>query len=173
MPNFEHYHAGESKDEAERLYGNDISLKKFSGRPYIADAAELSENTGLYGESDELSAEEKIYDKLDHGVKSDGALLILAKICDDYLNDKTELPADVTEAEARELALIYRDSLTDKKNRADEKEANLSKSFIKHTEVVDLKRGQIAKATPDSNEKVKLDRRSQEQHVARRMEKAL
>lgn len=107
MPNFEHYNAGESKDETERLYGNDISAKKFSGRPYIS-AAELPETAGLYGEPDDSSSEEKFLNNEE--------LFSLGKMCDDYLNDKAELPADVTEEEARELAIIYRDFLAGKKD---------------------------------------------------------
>ncbi len=164
MPNFEHYNVGESKDEAERLYGNDISPKKFSGKPYIS-AAELPGTTGLYGEPDDLSSEDKFL--------NNDELLSLGKMCDDYLNDKAELPADVTEEEARELAIIYRDSLSEKKKREIEKEVNSSRASVRQTEIVDLKRGQVAKATPDHNEKVKLDRRSQQQYVAKKLEKAL
>lgn len=161
MPKFEHYNAGESKEEADRLYGNDISAKKFSGRPYIS-ADELPETAGLYGESDDLSGEDKFL--------NNDELLSLGKMCDDYLNDKAELPSDVTEQEARELAAIYRDSLAEKENRKIEKEANLSRASVKQVEIADLKRGQVAKATPDG--KVRLDRRSQQEHIARKTEKA-
>ena len=172
MPNFENYSAGESRDETERLYGNDNSPKKFSGKPYVS-ADELPGSIGLYGELDDLSEEDRIYDKLDNGAKNDDALLSLGKICDDYLNDRAGLPASVTEAEARELALIYRESLTEEENKVIEDEINSSKTLVRHTEIVNLKRGQAAKATPNSDGKVKLDRRSQQEYAAKKIRRAV
>lgn len=161
MPTFEHYNAGESKDEAERLYGKDISPREFSTKQHKS-AEEVSENEGLYGEADDLSAEDKIAEAIDGEIvgETDGTsinereLIAFGKKCDDYLNNKGKLPANLTEEEARKLALIYRESL-------DTNETEKPKVSVKlrprHTELVHLNRGQIAHATPDPGEKVQLD----------------
>jgi len=173
MPTFENYGAGESKDEAERLYKNDISPEKFSTKQFRT-AAELPENTGLYGEENDLSAEEKIYEELDNTATAEKDLIALGKRCDDYLNNKGELPADLTEEEAEKLALIYRESLNkeDKKSRTSKESHAPEPVRTRHTEFVNLRRGRIAHATPDPNEKVKLDRKSNADYLSKKAKTA-
>lgn len=178
MPTFEHYNVDEG--EAERLNGNDISPNKFSTKPYKT-AGEVFENEGLYGEADDLSDEDKIAEAIDGEIvgETDGTsinereLIAFGKKCDDYLNNKGKLPANLTEEEARKLALIYRESLgAENKN---EKPKVLVKLRPRHTELVRLRRGKIAHATPNPDEKVQLDRKNYEEHRKQRsakMEKA-
>lgn len=177
MPKFGHYDAGESKDEAERLYGNDISPKEFSTKPYTKPD-DLPDNTGLYGENDDdFSAEDRMLNQVDGEIddETDGIsinereLFAFGKKCDDYLNGKGELPANLTKEEARKLALIYRESL-DTENKT-EKPKVLVTLRPKHTELVRLRRGKIAHATPNPEEKVQLDRKSYEEHRKQRSAK--
>ncbi|MCX6794741.1 MAG: hypothetical protein NTY31_02010 [Candidatus Falkowbacteria bacterium] len=93
MPTFNHYNAGESKNETERLYGNDNDL---SAEDKIANAKAIDGE--IVGETDGTSINEK-------------ELIAFGKKCDDYLKGKGELPANLTEEEARKLALIYQESL--------------------------------------------------------------
>lgn len=175
MPKFENY----SEGEAERLNGNDISPNKFSTKPYKTPE-EISENEGLYGGDEDLSEEDKIAKAIDGEIvgETDGTsinereLIAFGKKCDDYLNNKGKLPANLTEEEARKLALIYRESLgTENETEKSKILVNLQK---RHTELVHLRRGKIAHATPDPDEKVQLDRKSYEEHRKRpvKMEKA-
>ena len=170
MPKFENYSADEG--ETKRLYGNDISPKEFSTKQHKS-AEEVSANEGLYGEADDLSEEDKIAKAIDGEIvdETDGTsinereLMAFGKKCDDYLNNKGKLPANLTEEEARKLALIYRESLsTENKN---EKPKISVKLRPRHTEFANLRRGRIAHATPDPAEKVQLDRKSYEEHKKR------
>ncbi|MDP2944726.1 MAG: hypothetical protein Q8N57_04170 [bacterium] len=179
MPKFENYSEGEGKEETKRLFGNDKKTEGFSTHDFIPPD-DLPNRTGLYGEADDLSEEDKIAEAIDGEIvgETDGTsinereLIAFGKKCDDYLNNKGKLPANLTEEEARKLALIYRESLgAENKN---EKPKVLVKLRPRHTEFANLRRGRIAHATPDPAEKVQLDRKSYEEHKKRqvKMEKA-
>jgi hypothetical protein len=157
MPKFEHYNAGEGKEEAERLYGNDISANEFNAQPFKS-AEEISENTSFSGDEGQ-SAEEKIYENIDEGKDGFSNIENLGQLCDDYLNNKAGLPEGLTAEDARELALIYRESLG--AGNQPEKTRIAIKFQKRYTELANLKPGQIAHATPDPKEKVQLNRISQ------------
>lgn len=158
MSKFDHYTPGEGKDETERLYSGDISPKEFSTKQFVAPD-DLPGNTGLYGENDDdFSAEDQMLREIDRDdieSEREDELLAFGKKCDDYLNNKGKLPSGLTEDEARKLALIYRESLRDEEKV--EKPKVSVKLQPRHTELVHLKRGKIAHATPKQGEKVQLD----------------
>lgn len=157
MSKFEQYNAGAGNDETERLYGKDISANKFNTKPFKS-AEEITENTSFSGDEG-LSAEDRVYKSLDNEEEDFGDIDNLGKLCDAYLNNKAGLPKGLKEEDARELALIYRESL----GATDQPEKNriAVKFQRKYTELADLKPGQIAHATPNPKEKVQLNREPQ------------
>jgi hypothetical protein len=160
MSKFEHYNDGQGKDEAERLYGNDVNASQFNKEPFKAQDS-IPENEGRYGESDDLSAEEKIYHAIDHEANEAIDAFELGRECDNYFNNRGKLPADLNEEQARELALLYQESLAEEDK--EDKKKIMVKLHRKVTEIADLKPGQVAHATPNPDEKVQIGKKVQEE----------
>jgi len=173
MPKFENFNNdGESKDEMQRLYGNDISPKVFSAGRAYKNLDDFPNDTGLYGENGNSELElardisEELKEKLDYKI-DDGALLALGKECDDYLNNKGRLPANVNEDEARKLALMYRES----SEYVEPKEKREPVTPVRRTKLVNLF-GRVARAFPDDKSEVELDRKSHQAHQANNHKKS-
>lgn len=165
------------RSEIERLYKNDLSPKKFSTKPYEA-TDQLPENKGQFGEADDKSAEERIYEKITPD-EVDENNLVLGKKCNDYLNGLGEAPQNLTIEEIRTSALAYRESLSEEEQQEEDRQAvNLIKrdikevGSVKYTEAANLKPGLVAQATPNPLETTKLNRRSLWNYITgRRKEK--
>ena len=179
MPPFEQFdptdEGNEDAEEMKRLYGNDLSANKFSTKPYET-AEQLPENKGLFGEPDDKSAEEKIYENITPE-EIDENELALGKSSNDYLNGLGKRPM-ISMDKIRESALAYRKLLSpEEQDEENEKAVKLirddikNKTGIKYTEAVDLKPNLMAKATPDASEPTKLNRRSLLSYITRRKEK--
>lgn len=169
MPKFEQldptYDVNKNSEEIKRLYGNDLSANKFSTKPFEA-ASSLPENIGLFGEKDDKSAEEKIYEKITPE-EVDEKKFVLGKQSNDYLNGVGEAPQNLTIEEIRTAALTYRESLSKEEQlKEDKRAADLikkdikEKEEVKYTDTVDLKSNLMAHATPNPLEATQLNRRS-------------
>jgi hypothetical protein len=181
MPQFEQFDptndGNKSSEEIKRLYGNDLSAKKFVTKPYET-TGQLPENKGQFGEADDKSAEEKIYEKITPE-ETDENDLVLGKKCNDYLNGIGELPGSLNIDEIRASALAYRESLSaEEQLKEDKLAADIIKSNIKneaqfkHIEAADLKSNLMAQATPDPLETTKLNRRSLWDYITGKKERA-
>jgi hypothetical protein len=181
MPQFEQFDpandGNKSSEEMKRLYENDLSPKKFSTKPYET-ASSLPENTGLFGEKNDKSAEEKIYEKITPD-EDDEKKLALGKLSNDYLNGLGEMPKDMTLEQVRASAVLYRESLSEEEQLAEDKKAASliqndikEKAELKYTETTDLKPNLMAQATPNPLETTKLNRRSLWDYITGRKERA-
>jgi|GEM_PF-1655512 len=164
-----------NSEEIKRLYGNDLSANKFSTKPYEA-ASSLPENIGLFGEKDDKSAEEKIYEKITPG-KDDEKKFVLGKQSNDYLNGLAEAPQNLTIEEIRASALTYRESLSKEEQLKEDKQAAelikkdiKEKAEVKYTDTVDLEPNLMAHATPNPLEATQLNRRSLWSYITGRKE---
>lgn len=181
MPQFEQFDptndGNKSSEEIKRLYGNDLSAKKFATKPYET-VAQLPENKGLFGAADDKSAEEKIYEKITPDEDAEKKLAF-GKLSNDYLNGLGEKPQDMTIEQVRASALFYRESLSEEEQLVeDKKAANLiqndikEKAELKYTETTDLKPNLMAQATPNPLESTKINRRSLWDYITGRKERA-
>ncbi|MFA5792237.1 MAG: hypothetical protein WC884_04380 [Candidatus Paceibacterota bacterium] len=168
MPKFEelnsHNDGNKGQEEMTRLYGNDLSAKSFETSPYKT-ATSISENAGLYGEEDDSSAEEKIYERITP--EEDKNNLTFGKISNDYLNGIGEMPKGLDITQVRKSALAYRESLSEEDQKEEAKKVSaLIRSEIKnepeakYTKSADLEPNLMAQATPHPLEQTKLNRRS-------------
>jgi hypothetical protein len=169
MPQFEQFDptndGNRGSEEMKRLYENDLSAKKFSTKSYET-TAQLPENKGLFGEADDKSAEEKIYEQITPE-EVDENELELGKLSNDYLNGLGKIPGNLTMEQVRKSALSYRESLSPEKQEEEDRRAvNLIKNDIKdkaelkYIEAVDLKPNLMAQAKPNPAEPTRLNHRS-------------
>jgi hypothetical protein len=181
MPQFEQFDptndGNKSNEEIKRLYGNDLSANKFATKPYEA-ASSLPENIGLFGEKNDKSAEEKIYEKITPDEDAEKKLAF-GKLSNDYLNGLGEKPRDMTIEQVRASALLYRESLSEEEQLAEDKKAAKliqddikEKAEFKYAESTDLKPGVEAQATPNPLETTKLNRRSLWDYITGKKERA-